>query len=174
MLPSVHDYGPPGLTRLSAPVGLWNQLALLGAFALPLALWRRRLAGTLLAYGWIVALLLTYSRGGILTAVVVVVAWLALTDERIESAATLVAAAVPAGVVVGDRVRAARRDERRAVDARAVARRSRLRRAARSPGRRGGRALERLPRPRVTPALRRGLLARGRCSRRSPPSSSSS
>jgi len=101
VLPFVHDYGPPGLARLSAPVGLWNQLAVLGAFALPLALWRRRLAGALLAYGWIVALLLTYSRGGILTALVVVAAWLALTDERGESAATLVVAAVPAGVVAG-------------------------------------------------------------------------
>jgi O-Antigen ligase len=100
VLPPVHDYGPPGLARLSAPIGLWNQLAVLGAFALPLALWRRRLDGTLLAYGWIVALLLTYSRGGILTALVVVAAWLALTDERVESAATLVAAAVPAAVVV--------------------------------------------------------------------------
>ena len=100
VLPPVHDYGPPGLARLSAPVGLWNQLAVLGAFALGLALWRRRLAGTLLAYGWAVALLLTYSRGGILTALVVVAAWLALTDERVESAATLVAAAIPAAVVV--------------------------------------------------------------------------
>ncbi len=100
VLPFVHDYGPPALARLSAPVGLWNQLAVLGAFALPLALWRRRLAGTLLAYGWIVALLLTYSRGGILTALVVVAAWLALTDERSESAATLAAAAISAGVVV--------------------------------------------------------------------------
>ena len=134
VLPPVHDYGPPGLARLSAPVGLWNQLALLGAFALPLALWRRRLAGTLLAYGWIVALLLTYSRGGILTAVVVVAAWLALTDERTESAATLVAAAVPGGCRLGDRVLAARGDERRAVDARAVARRSRSSGCCSSPG----------------------------------------
>ncbi len=100
VLPFVHDYGPPGLARLSAPVGLWNQLAVLGAFALPFALWRRRLAGTLLAYGWITALLLTYSRGGILTALAVVAAWLVLTEERVESAATLVAAALPAGVVV--------------------------------------------------------------------------
>ena len=139
VLPFVHDYGPPALARLSAPVGLWNQLAVLGAFALPLALWRRRLAGTLLAYGWIVALLLTYSRGGILTALVVVAAWLALTDERIESAATLVAAAVPAAVVVGDRVRVAGRDERRPVVARALARRPDLRRAAARGRRRGSR-----------------------------------
>src|SRR5207245_11089425 len=68
VLPPLYDYGPPGATRLRAPVGLWNQLALLGAIALPLALWLRRTAGTLLAYGWLVALVLTYSRGGLATA----------------------------------------------------------------------------------------------------------
>ena len=158
VLPFVHDYGPPGLTRLSAPVGLWNQLALLGAFALPLALWRRRLAGTLLAYGWIVALLLTYSRGGILTAVVVVAAWLALTDERAESAATLVAAAVPAGVVSaiafalpgvtsdGQSTHVRWRD-------------GLVFGVLLFAGTVAAVALERLPRPRVTPAVRRGLLA---------------
>ncbi len=157
VLPVLHDYGPPALARLSAPVGLWNQLALLGAFALPLALWRRRVAGTLLAYAWIVALLLTYSRGGILTALVVVAAWLVLTDERIESAATLVAAAVPAAVVVaiafalpgvtsdGQSSHVRWRDgvifgALLLVGAVAAA------------------ALERLPRPRVVPALRRGPL----------------
>ena len=87
--------------RLRGPVGLWNQLALLAAFALPLALWRRRVQGALLAYAWIVALVLTYSRGGLATAVLVVGAWFVLTDERAEGAATLVAAAVPAAVVVG-------------------------------------------------------------------------
>jgi O-antigen ligase/polysaccharide polymerase Wzy-like membrane protein len=101
ILPPVYDYGPPGVARLQGPVGLWNQLALVAVFALPLALWRKRLAGTLLAYLAIVALLLTYSRGGLLTAVLVLVAWFALSGERLDSAATLVAAAVPAGVVVG-------------------------------------------------------------------------
>ncbi len=43
VLPPVYDYGPPGVARLRGPVGLWNQLALLGDFALPLALWRKRL-----------------------------------------------------------------------------------------------------------------------------------
>src|ERR1700693_228296 len=50
VLPPVYDYGPPGVARLRGPVGLWNQLALLGDFALPLALWRKRLQGTLLAF----------------------------------------------------------------------------------------------------------------------------
>jgi O-antigen ligase len=101
VLPVVYDYGPPEVGRLRGPVGLWNQLALVAAFALPLALWRRRLEGALLAYAALVALLLTYSRGGVITAVVVVAAWFVLDEERLESARTLLAAAVPAAVVVG-------------------------------------------------------------------------
>ena len=101
VLPPVYDYGPPGVARLRGPVGLWNQLALLGDFALPLALWRKRLSGTLLAFCWLVALVLTYSRGGLATAALVVAAFLVLTDDRWESGATLVAAAVPAAAVVG-------------------------------------------------------------------------
>ena len=157
VLPSLHDYGPPGVTRLSAPVGLWNQLAVLGAFALPLALWRRKLAGTLLAYGWIVVLALTYSRGGLVTAVLVVATWFLLADERLESAATLVAGAVPAGVVVaiaftlpgvtsdGQSLHVRTRDGL-VFGALLVA------------GAGAAAALERLPRPRVTPTLRRTLL----------------
>ncbi|HEY8644944.1 MAG TPA: O-antigen ligase family protein [Gaiellaceae bacterium] len=101
VLPVVHDYGPPEVGRLSGPIGLWNQLALVAAFALPLALWRRRLEGVLLAYAAIVALLLTYSRGGLITAVLVVAVWFVLDEERLESARTLLAAAVPGAVVVG-------------------------------------------------------------------------
>jgi hypothetical protein len=101
VLPVVYDYGPPAPGRLRGPIGLWNQLALVAAFALPLALWRRRLEGALLAYAAIVALLLTYSRGGLITAVLVVAAWVVLDDERVESAQTLLAAAVPAAAVVG-------------------------------------------------------------------------
>ena len=65
--PLYDDYGR--VARLRGPVGLWNQLALLGDFALALALWHKRRVGTLLAYGWLVALALTYSRGGLATAV---------------------------------------------------------------------------------------------------------
>jgi O-antigen ligase len=101
VLPFVYDYGPPDVGRLRGPVGLWNQLALIADFALPLALWRRRIEGALLAYVALVALLLTYSRGGIVTAVAVVVAWFVLDDDVIDSARTLVAAVVPAAVVVG-------------------------------------------------------------------------
>lgn len=101
VLPPVYDYGGPDVTRLRGPIGLWNQLALACDFALPLALWRRRVEGTLLAYLALVALVLTYSRGGIVTAVVVLALWLAFGGERFESAGTLVAAAVPAAVVLG-------------------------------------------------------------------------
>src|SRR5690349_7910717 len=101
VLPPVYDYGPPGVARLRGPVGLWNQLALLAVYALPPALWRRRLEGVLLAYVALVALLLTYSRGGLLTAVLVLAAWFVFSEKRLESGATLVAAAAPAAVVVG-------------------------------------------------------------------------
>lgn len=97
--PLYDDYGRAA--RLRSPVGLWNQLALVGSFALPLALWRRRLEGTLLAYTWLVALALTLSRGGVATALVVVAAWFVLSDERLAAAHTLACAALPAAVVVG-------------------------------------------------------------------------
>ncbi|HST18656.1 MAG TPA: O-antigen ligase family protein [Gaiellaceae bacterium] len=101
VVPAVYDYGPPDVARLRGPVGLWNQLALLGAFALPLALWRRGLDGTLLAYLWIVTLALTGSRGGVAVAVVVVVIWFVFGEERIAAGASLVSAALPGAVVAG-------------------------------------------------------------------------
>jgi O-antigen ligase len=91
--------------RLRSPVGYWNALALLGDFALPLGLWlasrreRRplvRAGGVLLVYAWIVAILLAFSRGGVLVGVVVVAAWLVLDPRRLESLAALALAAVPA------------------------------------------------------------------------------
>jgi len=101
VLPFLYDYGGPDVTRLRGPIGLWNQLALATDYAVALALARRGRAGTLLAYSALVALLLTYSRGGILTAALVCAAWFWLTDERIESAVTFVSAALPAAVVGG-------------------------------------------------------------------------
>ena len=152
------DYGR--LARLRGPVGLWNQLALLADFALPLALWRRGRSGTLLAYGWLVALALTYSRGGLLTAILVLAAWFLFTDERVESAATLLAAAVPAAVVVavafalpgvtGDGASSHERWRDGLVfGALLVA------------GAVAAVLLERLPRPRVTRALTRSLVVVG-------------
>ena len=156
VLPPVYDYGGPEVTRLRGPVGLWNQLALLGCFALPLALWLRRLAGTLLAYAWIVALLLTYSRGGLLTAVVVLAAWFALTDERLEGAATFVAAAVPAAAIVAFAFLLPGITS----DAQSSHVRWRdgiLFGVVLAAGAAGAALMERLPRPRVTRARLRGL-----------------
>ncbi|HEY0416639.1 MAG TPA: O-antigen ligase family protein [Gaiellaceae bacterium] len=101
VLPFVYDYGGPGPTRLRGPIGLWNQLALATDYALVLALTVRRAPGTLLAYVALVALVLTYSRGGVVTAALVCAAWFAFSRERAEGAVTLVAAAVPAAVVGG-------------------------------------------------------------------------
>jgi hypothetical protein len=93
----------PGV-RLNAPVGLWNQLALLGDFALVLALWvaaHRRVTGSLLAYLWIVALVLTVSRGGIAIGVLAVLAWMALSGGALDALMTVVAAGIPAAAVAG-------------------------------------------------------------------------
>ncbi len=91
-------------TRLRSPVGYWNALALLGDFALPLGLWissrtRARVRGMLLVYGWLVAILLAFSRGGVLVALATTGLWLLLDEERRQSLWAVVAAAVPAGLV---------------------------------------------------------------------------
>jgi hypothetical protein len=91
------DYGR--IARLRGPIGYWNALALLGDIALPIGLClatKMRWAGTLLVYGWIVVIGMTYSRGGVLVAVVVVALWMWLSDAAIESLSTLVAAGLPA------------------------------------------------------------------------------
>jgi O-antigen ligase len=101
------DYGR--FARLRSPVGYWNGLALLCALGLPLALWlaaRRthtvaiRAAGAVLAYALVVAVFLTYSRGGLGAAAFAVAAWLFLTDERFESVGALAVALPPALAVV--------------------------------------------------------------------------
>jgi hypothetical protein len=96
------DYGR--IARLRGPIGYWNALALLGDLALPIGLWlatRRRTSGTLLVYGWAVAIALTYSRGGVVVALLVVGAWLLLSGFWLHGVATLVSAGLPAGAVVG-------------------------------------------------------------------------
>src|SRR3954470_589190 len=96
------DYGR--IARLRAPVGYWNALALLGAIALPIGLClatRWRLPGTLLVYGWIVAIALTFSRGGAVVAPLVVAAWMGLSRAWADALATLVSAGVPAACVIG-------------------------------------------------------------------------
>ncbi len=96
------DYGR--VARLRGPVGYWNALALLGDIALPIGLCiatRARAAGTLLVFGWLVAIGLTYSRGGIAVAVVVVALWMILSRAWLESLSTLLAAGLPAAGVLG-------------------------------------------------------------------------
>jgi O-antigen ligase len=101
------DYGR--LARLRSPVGYWNALALVVAFGVPIALWAAtrprhvrllRAGAVVVLYALLVALVLTYSRGGILAAVVAIGAWFALSRERFEGATAFVAAAAPAGLVL--------------------------------------------------------------------------
>jgi hypothetical protein len=100
------DYGRVG--RLRAPVGYWNELALLGAAAVPVALRlaaprtqrvAARAAGAVLLYAAALVTLLTYSRVGVVLAAAAAVAWIALDGDRVESIAALALGAAPAGAV---------------------------------------------------------------------------
>jgi O-Antigen ligase len=102
------DYGR--LARLRSPVGYWNALALVMVFGLPIALWAAssarhqrvvRAGAVVGVYALLIALVLTYSRGGILSALVAFAGWFALTRKRFESLAALVAGVVPAAFVCG-------------------------------------------------------------------------
>ena len=99
------DYGR--VARLRAPLGYWNELALLADVAVPVALWlaaprgRRavvRAAGALLLYAAVVTLLLTYSRFGVALAIAAAAGWVVLDRDRVES---LVAAALAAAAGAG-------------------------------------------------------------------------
>ena len=102
-VPSLYsDYGR--LARLRAPLDYWNELALVAAVAVPVALWvvsRRAALGTVLLYGAGVTVLLTYSRFGVALACVAAVAWILLASDRVESLAAVVVAAPAAGAVFG-------------------------------------------------------------------------
>src|SRR5205085_2341094 len=77
--------GYAGFARLRWPLEYWNELALLAAGAVPLALWlaaQRRVAGSLLLYAAFVTDVLTFSRFGIALAVVAAVAWLVIERDR--------------------------------------------------------------------------------------------
>jgi O-Antigen ligase/Tetratricopeptide repeat len=100
------DYGR--VARLRAPVGYWNELALLGAAGVPVALCiavprtrtvAARVAGVVLLYGAVVVTLLTYSRFGVVLAALAATAWIALSSSRVESLAASVLAAAAAGPV---------------------------------------------------------------------------
>jgi hypothetical protein len=91
------DYGR--VARLRSPLGYWNELALLCAVTVPLALWiaapagRRawaRASGVLLLFAATTALLLTYSRVGVVLACLAAAAWVALDRNRVESLTAVV------------------------------------------------------------------------------------
>jgi O-antigen ligase/polysaccharide polymerase Wzy-like membrane protein len=102
-VPSLYtDYGR--LARLRAPLDYWNELALLAAVAVPVALWlasRRAVLGTVLLYGAGVTVLLTYSRFGVALACLAAVAWIALAEKRVESLVAVVLGGVAAAAVFG-------------------------------------------------------------------------
>ncbi len=96
------------IARLREPVGYWNALALLADAALALGLWvarsprvAGRVAGLLLVYGAVLAVLLTQSRAGVVGALAVLALWLVLSDERLEDALRAVVAGLPAILVGG-------------------------------------------------------------------------
>jgi hypothetical protein len=98
------------VARLSSPIGYWNVLALLTVFALPLALWIAaprsrpdwlRAVAVVYLYAALVALLLTFSRGGVAVGLAAAALWLAIGRPRVESAAALGVALVPALAVGG-------------------------------------------------------------------------
>jgi hypothetical protein len=98
------------IARLSAPIGYWNALALLVDMGIPLALWIAaprtrphwlRAVATLFLYASGVALLLTFSRGGLAVGVLALAFWFWLGRPRLESAAVLAIALVPMLAVVG-------------------------------------------------------------------------
>jgi O-antigen ligase len=106
----VPDFFPDGerVARLRDPLGYWNALALVAAVAVLLGVWlasrtgRRRevrVAGAVLVFLSTVALLLTYSRGGVLVAFVIVVVFLVLVPERLQAASALGVGGLP-GVAV--------------------------------------------------------------------------
>jgi hypothetical protein len=98
------------VARLNSPVGYWNVLALLTVFALPLALWVAapqtrpdwlRAAGVVYLYAALVALVLTFSRGGVGVGIAALALWIAIGRPRLESAAAIALALVPTLAVSG-------------------------------------------------------------------------
>src|SRR5207244_471623 len=99
------------LARLRWPLSYWNELALVAAATVPLGLWlacrrdrplRTRVVGTLHVYAALVAVVLTFSRFGILLAVAGAVAWVWIDRERLDSLVSLLVAAPVAAIVAGD------------------------------------------------------------------------
>ena len=97
------------LARLRYPIGYWNELALLAAASVPLGLWaagprhdrRARMGGALLLYAALVVTVLTYSRVGIVLAVVAAVVWLWLDHDRLAALGPLALAWIVGAAVAG-------------------------------------------------------------------------
>ena len=93
--------------RLREPYGYWNAVGVTAAMAIPLCLWLGTRPGPILpaalAYPLLgllmLTMLLSYSRGSILAAVVAVGLWLALVPQRLKTLAVLIPAAVGSGLV---------------------------------------------------------------------------
>ena len=109
---AVPSLDPDGdrVARLREPVGYWNALALLADVAIVLGLWLAterghqrgvRVLGALLVYVSTLALLLTLSRAGVVVGVCVLVLWLLVGRERVETGLVLLASAGPAALVGG-------------------------------------------------------------------------
>jgi O-antigen ligase/Flp pilus assembly protein TadD len=102
----VPDLFPDGerISRLRDPLGYWNALAVIAAMAILLGAWLGsrvglnrwlRMSGALLVFLSTVALLLTYSRGGVVVAAIVVGVFVALVREQLQAAATVAVGAIP-------------------------------------------------------------------------------
>jgi O-Antigen ligase len=97
------------LARLRYPIGYWNELALLAATSVPLALWavgprherRARLGGGLLLYTALVVAVLTYSRVGIVLLVAAAALWLWLDRDRLDALGPLAVAWIAGAAVSG-------------------------------------------------------------------------
>ncbi|HEY8029223.1 MAG TPA: O-antigen ligase family protein [Gaiellaceae bacterium] len=102
-VPSLYsDYGR--LARLRAPLDYWNELALLAAVAVPVALWlasRRGVLGSVLLYGAGLTALLTYSRFGVALACLAALAWIVLAPNRVESLVTVALGGAVAAAIFG-------------------------------------------------------------------------
>jgi Flp pilus assembly protein TadD len=103
----IPDLFPDGgrLARLRDPLGYWNALAVVAGFAILNGIWATsrpehrpwvRVAGAVAVFASTIALLLTYSRGGVVVAAIVVAGFIALVRERIQVLAALLVAVPPA------------------------------------------------------------------------------
>jgi hypothetical protein len=93
--------------RLREPYGYWNAVGVTTAMAIPLCLWLGTRHGATLPAALahpllgllIVTMLLSFSRGSIIAAVVGIAIWLALVPQRLKTLAVLLPAAIGAGLV---------------------------------------------------------------------------